>query len=660
MDLSQLCLEYSVNELMLATGNLDERHKLGSGAYGSVYKGTMKDGTEVAIKVIDVLTDSGFEEEVRVLSRFRHPNLVILMGFARTGTRRFLIYELLSGGDVCKRLKAADETPFPWDQRVSILLDAACGLSHMHNSAPKAFHRDIKAANILTDRSGTAKMADFGLACVSTGPSFRVKQAAGTVGYACPYYIQRGVVTEASEVYSFGTVMLELLCNAPPACAGNTPGEILYLVNHIRGDISRLRGMIDNRAGWPAEVLSRMCDLALSCVSLQETARPNFVFIVRTLRSILQTGRKQNETQQLATRPPIGSISQDSPATLSSSTSSGSSPTLCLAVETPGNTNTVFPISNFGRRLLEGLGISDAHRTTVSREHLKLQQLDLKTIGISNIGVNPVIITQGINGLSGSSGSSHGGAVAFLSKGEQARVSLGGKISFFAGGETPICPFLVLRLAESESSSSLSAGSQNPNLIAQISTALPSPLSFTPAPSLVSSEPPLTPKNQQIQGVLEIVSVQGRPFDGPRLAFCLSLAFGGLFQSKILSELLGDAACEVPRRAFRIFFDEASTRPSHGHATLKAQSEITVARFNALDDFVSHSLEAGDSIDLFHEDFVKVGDVLVFRFLLSSAKVQSSASFRAMRLSVAQEQQFSENRVLKATPPLPSVVAFPL
>ena len=146
MDLSQLCLEYPVSELMLATNNLDERHKLGSGAYGSVYKGTMKDGTEVAIKVINLHTESGFEDEVRVLSRFRHPNLVILMGFARSGSRRFLIYELLAGGDVSKRLHNCEDIPFLWHQRVSIALDAACGLSHLHNSAPKAFHRDIKVS----------------------------------------------------------------------------------------------------------------------------------------------------------------------------------------------------------------------------------------------------------------------------------------------------------------------------------------------------------------------------------------------------------------------------------------------------------------------------------------------------------------------------------
>lgn len=79
------------------------------------------------------------------------------------------------------------------------------------------FHRDIKSPNILLDKNGTAKMADFGLACLSNSLAHRVVRASGTVGYACPLYVRRGVVTEGSEVYSFGMVLLELLTAHPPA-----------------------------------------------------------------------------------------------------------------------------------------------------------------------------------------------------------------------------------------------------------------------------------------------------------------------------------------------------------------------------------------------------------------------------------------------------------
>lgn len=104
--LNQASNEYFEEEIKASTRNFDPSCLLGSGTFGSVYRGTMKDGTEVAIKVLQVPEEAGFEEEIKVLSRFRHPNLVILMGFARhaaTGWRS-LIYEFLAGGDVTRRI----------------------------------------------------------------------------------------------------------------------------------------------------------------------------------------------------------------------------------------------------------------------------------------------------------------------------------------------------------------------------------------------------------------------------------------------------------------------------------------------------------------------------------------------------------------------------
>ena len=286
--LAQLSLQYSYSDLYAATDGFHEKNKIGSGSYGQIYKGLMNDGTEVAIKVIDLPAEAGFEDEVRVLSKFRHPNLVILMGFAVNGSQRLLVYEYLAGGDVSRRLQkcARDNLPFSFGQRVSAALDAACGLSHLHNANPKVFHRDIKTANILLDRNGGAKMADFGLACLSRSNEHKVKQASGTIGYACPYYIQRGVVTEGSEVYSFGMVIIELLCNAPPACAGPNPGEILYLVNHLQGSVSRCVQMADPKANWPPFIANKLAELAMNCVSMNESTRPKFVQIVKTLRHL--------------------------------------------------------------------------------------------------------------------------------------------------------------------------------------------------------------------------------------------------------------------------------------------------------------------------------------------------------------------------------------
>jgi len=304
--LNQISLEYSFAELQHATRHFDPNSTLGHGSFGGVFKGVQRDGTEVAIKVLDIPEEAGFEEEVKVLSKFRHPNLVILMGFARHDSKRYLVYELLSGGDVYKRLQRScvENHPFTWRQRVSAAFDAACGLSHLHHASPKVFHRDIKSPNILLDRNGTAKMADFGLACLSHQSEHRVKQASGTVGYACPLYVQRGVVTEGSEVYSFGIVLLELLTASPPAYLSQTADggqHYQFLVSHIGGDSRVAAQMADPKAQWPLQVACAVADLALRCTQGSEELRPDFAEVVnllRTLRDIPETAPVQQQQPQ--------------------------------------------------------------------------------------------------------------------------------------------------------------------------------------------------------------------------------------------------------------------------------------------------------------------------------------------------------------------------
>jgi len=226
--LRSICLEFPYEKLAAATGGFHPSRLLGCGNAGSVYRAEMADGSPAAVKVIDLAKHNdaaitGFEDEITILSKFRHPNLVVLMGWSQRDTRRFLVYEFLGGGDVSQRLEKAKMPgghPFPWQERLAVALDAATGLSYLHNATPRAFHRDIKSANILMSRAG-AKMADFGISCVTKqipGPgtadlAMRCKTTCGTPGYACPTYIQTGVITEGSEVYSFGIVLLELLLN---------------------------------------------------------------------------------------------------------------------------------------------------------------------------------------------------------------------------------------------------------------------------------------------------------------------------------------------------------------------------------------------------------------------------------------------------------------
>lgn len=306
------------------------------------------------------------------------------MGFAVNGAQRLLVYEYLAGGDVSRRLQkcARDNAPFTFLQRLSVALDAACGLSHLHNANPKVFHRDIKTANILLDRNGGAKMADFGLACLSRSSEHKVKQASGTIGYACPYYIQRGVVTEGSEVYSFGMVMIELLCNAPPACSGPNPGEILYLVNHLQGSVSRCVGMADPKANWPPAIATKLAELAMSCVSMNEQARPKFVQIVKQIRGLIEMANGGPSVSPPsvapAVQPPPVSPTKRS-IDLIKFEATGTKPAegakaiihTCTIDE---STSSALPSLKIGRHcqagLFDALVPTDALKGTISREHL--------------------------------------------------------------------------------------------------------------------------------------------------------------------------------------------------------------------------------------------------------------------------------------------------
>merc|ERR1740121_837071 len=190
MHLTDISLEYAYQDLYDATSGFCKESRLGAGAAGAVYRGTLKSQTQVAIKVLLANGGmNGFEDEVRVLSRFRHPNLVTLLGWGQSTNEKekYLIYELLEGGDVGNKLEKARDgrAPFPWPQRLRVALDSACGLSHMMNSTPKAFHRDIKPANILLDAGGGAKMADFGLAGTirDNTKQLMVENISGTPGY---------------------------------------------------------------------------------------------------------------------------------------------------------------------------------------------------------------------------------------------------------------------------------------------------------------------------------------------------------------------------------------------------------------------------------------------------------------------------------------------
>ncbi|XP_048428779.1 LEAF RUST 10 DISEASE-RESISTANCE LOCUS RECEPTOR-LIKE PROTEIN KINASE-like 2.1 [Pyrus x bretschneideri] len=212
---------YSYVEVKNMTNSFKE--KLGSGGYGAVYKGKLKDGCLVAVKVLTKLTGDGeeFMNEVAAISRTSHVNVVTLLGFCFEGSKRALIYEFMPNGSLEKFIFDSN-TPnighdhLGWEALDQISLGIARGLEYLHRGCnTRILHFDIKPHNILLDENFTPKISDFGLAKICNRRESIVSMlgARGTAGYIAPEVFSRnfGKVSHKSDVYSYGMMLLDMV-----------------------------------------------------------------------------------------------------------------------------------------------------------------------------------------------------------------------------------------------------------------------------------------------------------------------------------------------------------------------------------------------------------------------------------------------------------------
>ncbi|XP_021896686.1 putative proline-rich receptor-like protein kinase PERK6 [Carica papaya] len=212
---------FTYDELAAATQGFSQAQLLGQGGFGYVHKGVLPNGKEIAVKSLKSGSGQGereFQAEVEIISRVHHRHLVSLVGYCIAGGQRMLVYEFLPNDTLEFHLHGKGRPVMDWPTRLKIALGSAKGLAYLHEDChPKIIHRDIKTANILLDYSCEAKVADFGLAKLSQDNYTHVStRVMGTFGYLAPEYASSGKLTEKSDVFSYGIMLLELITGKKP------------------------------------------------------------------------------------------------------------------------------------------------------------------------------------------------------------------------------------------------------------------------------------------------------------------------------------------------------------------------------------------------------------------------------------------------------------
>nr|AAT39269.1 putative receptor-like protein kinase [Oryza sativa Japonica Group]AAT85182.1 hypothetical protein [Oryza sativa Japonica Group] len=291
---------FAYEELEEATDGFSDARELGDGGFGTVYKGELRDGRVVAVKRLynnSCRRVEQFVNEAAILSRLRHPNLVLFYGCTSSRSRELLlVYEFVPNGTVADHLHGhrAPERALTWPLRLNVAVEAAAALAYLHAVEPAPIvHRDVKTNNILLDANFHVKVADFGLSRLFPRDATHVSTAPqGTPGYVDPEYHQCYQLTDKSDVYSFGVVLVELISSKPAVDVTRDRDEI-NLAGMAVNKIQRCQvdQLVDDELGYSSDEATRktmtmVAELAFRCLQHNGEMRPPIKEVADVLRGI--------------------------------------------------------------------------------------------------------------------------------------------------------------------------------------------------------------------------------------------------------------------------------------------------------------------------------------------------------------------------------------
>lgn len=283
---------FTYKELRSATDNFHMRNKIGRGGFGTVYKGVLRNGVQVAVKALSAQSRQGLHEfltEIDTVSNINNPNLVQIFGCCVEGNNRILVYEYVENNSLDHALLGSKSRNIKlnWSIRSAICVGTAKGLAFLHEELePHIVHRDIKASNILLDKNFVPKIGDFGLAKLFPEDITHIStRVAGTTGYLAPEYAMCGKLTKKADVYSFGVLILEIVSgrSSTQGITEEMPKFLLEQVWQLYQEGNILDIVDRDLEEYTEDEVVRFLKVALFCTQATASRRPDMNQVVSML-----------------------------------------------------------------------------------------------------------------------------------------------------------------------------------------------------------------------------------------------------------------------------------------------------------------------------------------------------------------------------------------